>query len=248
MQKSNNSTVGGIVGRNVHGYVTNSTFNGKLLAQHVGGIIGADYKAETVQKVVSGSGSVTALSKDILTTYSSVKYVNENGADIENFINLKLGENTLTYLSENLNNFYTHEVDGPEGGEKELKLKAKAKLFGLFIGLTDEDDFDRYSLNCMVDDDKNPVTPDVEAIKIELVNKELIINGIGATVQEEIDITIEEKTKEFVSCYAIDSADYNNLILYVIGFKVTSFDSWMQADFLSDNNIVYMGKVVKSTT
>ena len=119
------ANAGGIVARNVLGYVINSSFNGKVYGKHVGGIISADYLPDTIKGVVSGSGLLADICKNSLP--SEVSYTG-----ITNFTNVAVGEDAIKYLNNNINKFYSSEVINGV-----LTINYKSRALGVLIGLTD---------------------------------------------------------------------------------------------------------------
>ena len=131
-------TIGGIVGRNIYGTVTDSTFTGKIVAYFTGGIIGAEYQTSSLNKVVSGSGAIYDESRLAVLPDSNIAYKATSSSEaIQHLTNTAISVETLAYWLNNLNKFYSiRNIECEDISEDGVIVYNK--VLGLCVGVTDK--------------------------------------------------------------------------------------------------------------
>ena len=235
--------VAGIVGRNVYGVVSNAHFDGELFGYFTGGIVGANYDAETLMKATTGSGAISYECKtnSYLVPSNEVEYY-QNETRINNFSYLSLSRNTLTYLIENSNKYYTYKND--ENNEELMKITVKSKVLGLVVGLS----YEKYANNnepiftvenIIAKTDKNDTTTTDtidDTYNIHLDSDKIVFNSDtiqGVTYKDKVDnvelLKIDEENSvvyNFANVNVLTMSTGKNYVMYLVGAKATSFDSW----------------------
>ena len=133
--RNSNISVGGILARNINGVITNAEFNGIVFGNIVGGIMAANYSSEIFNKNTGAGGLIDAENVELIVPNSEVSY----GTSINNYTNLTLSERTLDYFIENIHKFYSYrEVTKTVGDTTETEMmQYKYRAFGLFAGMSD---------------------------------------------------------------------------------------------------------------
>lgn len=223
-KETSENTVAGIIGRNINGVVTNATFNGKLLSQYTGGIIGSNYKSKTLKTISSGAGALSDTCKTIqkLLPINEVVYKNAE-TPIINLSNTSISQQTWVYFMENLAKFYSNKalVGGEDNFAQSLTYK---KVLGLCVGLTDNENYvvSNYGLN---------------------KNGDLVFNGVDYAENtsvgyiEKANLSVYEKDNiKHTTPYA-NIINYSSLgeavkslkrtyVAYITGTIVKTFDAW----------------------
>ncbi len=204
---TDNTTVGGIVGRNVLGFVSDVKFDGKLFGLYVGGIIGADFKGIDLINLNSGSGAIYEECKFAVPT--KITYLN-----FENTItNATISRDTLLYLIENLNRFYTFSTT--TNSYFDSSTINRIRVLGLGIGL--QSDGINMNLIYGYDNDKNFV-----------INGEINIpTKVGKLENEYYDMP-------YMNLLTDNEIEEDYYILYSIGAVAGSFNSWTRENYGND--------------
>ena len=212
-------TVAGIVGRNVYGTIANARFDGELFGHFTGGIVGANYDQTTLSKRTTGSGAISleCISNKYLIPSEDVKYY-ENLNMINNLSNVSLGKSTLEYLVGNLYKYYTYAINDevPTLAGKTIEVR----VLGLVVGLSYKD--------------SDIVSKTGDTYNISLTNDMITFNSIstiGVTYKEQVtDVILSnsgaEVKHEFTNVNVMNLSTGSNYVMYLVGAKATSFDSW----------------------
>ena len=229
-------TVGGIVGRNVHGNVNNVSFNGDLFAYFTGGIIGVNYSGNIIKQPEVGNGALNNSCKnDNVIPTSDITYI---GAE-NNLTNLTITESTIVKMIDNSTNFYSYEK--PDAETPTLsQLTTKYKVMGMLIGLNYnnqtrlfvKDNGSAYKVDYAIDAGKN------------------ITFNTGANIKnsEEIeDVILKENKTDATNNIVYTFEQVNQIIfgkgtcvIYLVGSNVSSFNSWnASADGYSSEYVLF---------
>jgi len=133
--RNSNISVGGILARNINGVITDVEFNGVVFGNIVGGFMAANYSSDIFNKNTGAGGLIDTENVELIVPSSEVSY----GTGIINYNNLTLSERTLDYFIENIHKFYSYrEVTKTVGDTTETEMmQYKYRAFGLFAGMTD---------------------------------------------------------------------------------------------------------------
>ncbi len=239
IKTNKDSIVGGIVGRNINGVITNAFFDGKLFADFVGGIIGTDYvENDTYKKFYTASLSLECSNNESLIPNNIVEYydINSGSYPIENYANLLISKNTLTYMLENSNKFYAFK----KANNLNASIIGK-KVFGLVVGLTNKTNivgnygFDKDKM-MLIFNKEAQIVPEVGTFDVKVENGKLI--SAVATDEDTFNIGYVNIIKE--SGIIPEELKNNVCVTYVIGSNVTVMDIWSTSVY--GNDILVFGE------
>jgi len=229
------ATTGGIVGRNILGYVHDSSFNGKTYSYFTGGIIGTDYTAQLWYTKTAGAGSITADCKDVLQLDNlSVQYDSiTNRVD-----NIAIGIDAVNYYITKATDFYGYEIDE---NATEIEFLGYAKVMGLYIGMTNDlEEYDGMSFES-IDDKGTPETSDDETNMYLRVSK---------TAENYLKMNLSAEKDKSIKQTELSTGDTNHIDLYqishestavmlLIGAEVTNMDSWSRTVGYLNDYVLY---------
>lgn len=169
-----NISVGGILARNINGVITNVEFNGVVFGNIVGGIMAANYSSDIFKNNTGAGGLIDAENVTLIVPSSEVSY----GTGINNYNNLILSERTLDYFIENSHKFYSYrEVTTIVGAETKTEMmQYKYRAFGLFAGMSDIDN------NTATDAFDSKITN----IEYNTKDKKIILNGTENSIENKV--------------------------------------------------------------
>lgn len=214
------STAGGIVGRNLNGYINSSAFSGEIISFYAGGIMGADYTYETFINRTSGSGAIDRNNLNVLLE-NKVEYTS-NGIELNQFSDLSISKDSIEYWLDNTREFYSYQVNQTDF-DSAINY---SKVLGLFVGLrTNGIDYSgiTYGLSdygfIIYPTDSNITNSEVGLVQ----NANLIGN-----VQYDLP---------YANIFTSITVDYT-YITYIVGSSVSAFDSWTRNSY-DDEMIVF---------
>ena len=232
------STVGGIVGVNINGSVSNSNVNGKLMGNFVGGIVGADYSHNVVNTNdwvntafykrlrEGGSGSLN------FTMEQFISVVPEKLTYVTNaYTNVSITKSTLDYWYENSSYFYSYKSNSNAQGFDYTKtldeLINRKNVLGLLVGQY----VNKPELICYGCNVENISQADFNFV----INGSAHITDVGTlnNLQLSKNCAINLENVNFVSNY------HSNFITYVCGAEVESFNGWLRNDY-GDEILVFI--------
>lgn len=241
--KNNNSTdtvVGGIVGRDFEGCVSNCTFDGKLLAYITGGIIGGDYSAEYLSNHQSNPGALTQVCKEQLISYGATTTLKLSQDKTNDIKQNKVGVNALMYWFENRDLFYFY--DEPINDQTPVQ-PSRRRVLGMIVGVTinyeDPAHINKYVLTY---NDGLEVSKDVNDNRKNIYDI-LVDNGVEAGTEDDLLLFEGEDNKKQV--YVIDNnpSEFTfdkAYVMYITGAYANSVDGWM-GDAYTEEMIVFGG-------
>lgn len=206
--------VAGTVGRNVFGTISNCEYNGELFGYFTGGIVGADYNEVILLTASVGSGALSGeckLNKNLIP-FQSVQYV-KDGTEIKHLRNVSISRGAFNYMVENSKKYYSYrKVDGGAGSLEAIMVKGR--VLGLVAGLSCKDVILKDGNEMMINIGENTVT----------------FNGGKETMEPKTEtITLQPDLGvefAFENINTFNAGLGANRLMFVVGSKVTSFDSW----------------------
>lgn len=222
------TTVGGVVGRNFGGTISNCYFDGVILGSFAGGIIGSEYKVSTLKHVTNGTGALTdecKLNANLLVE-GTVTY--KNGDTISHLSNNAISIDTLNTMLQNLVNFYS--ID--EAKTNFSEALNYYKVLGIFIGSTD--DTTGYKVTEFgLKKENNTVTKlvfnssDCEPVGFGYIETDVV--GVGTSTK------LKWPTSYVINDGSIVNGDY---IAYLVGAKFDGYDAWSGNSY-SDESVIF---------
>lgn len=236
IKTNSESMVGGIIAKNVNGVVNHASFDGKLMASYVGGIIGADY-VEKDNKFFTGTLN-SSCQNGLVSNQTKFKI---NGVDVTKNKELSISTNTVKYLLENMDKFYTYtrrntfesSVDG-------------RRVLGLAVGLSNATDnafanygFDlRYTkliFNHTVADNETFNTPVAGSYFTTIDgNKLMSTDKDNSVLQLPYANVIQDKDGKLLS----KDDDGRVFVTYIIGSNVQVMDVWSKSLYSKEMLII----------
>ena len=230
-------TIGGIIGRNIYGVVTDSISDAKIIGYYTGGIVGSNYKYQTLQKVSSSSGAVTEdcrKNAKLIPTSQVIYKANESATPVVNFKNTGLTINSLSYFVQNTNKFHT--VSQNEGTFS--KAVVYNRVLGLCIGLTDDPTYVINSYGVEGGDEKllmfnaqsYNVSPQIGVVTIKVGEKKDIDQEWPCSnVLKISDLKLTDKEgNEITGTY----------MTYITGAVISEYDAWERNRYAADMLII----------
>ena len=220
---------GGIVGRNVDGYVVNNHFNGQVNAKFTGGIIGTDYNQAFIKVPRQGTNAINADCLDVVLKDKPIYTL--NGIELTNYSSNSISIETLTYLFENLEQFYSYRSNTQTFNDS----ISYGKVLGLFVGASSENS--KIVRNYGLDDIDNPTALVFNADKdISSVGILTNANLLGDVYQNEASET--KYDLPYANIIRLNGIEYD-YVCYPVGVELGSFDNW--------NGLNYSGELLVLT-
>lgn len=245
-------TIGGIVGRNLFGTVASSHFDGNILAYYTGGIIGANYNDITMLTMPSGTGAFAAENKANVNNQNIsnvipngyVKYFDMAEQEIQNLSNVSISESTFNNMLENASKCYIYKnLEVEESDEDLANFIVRNRVLGVVVGITFvQRDADGNEIQPPLIEQVTSINPktDVEEIRwaMEKVGNSYKFNTGNSTLGYELErdfVLIDNPEPSVDAVYKFKNFNivYDTnyeipQIMYLIGAKATSMNSWKE--------------------
>ena len=231
-----NTTVGGLVGRSVNGFVKNSSFKGNLMAYFTGGIVGSQMDSVVLGAPSTAIGSLTEECRlaSVIPNENLIYIIDSK--PIKNLENVKLDVSTISYWQENMSSFYSYV----EERYNFVAAISYSRVLGLAVGTlqTGNDNVEKgiyktktFIENFGYDSDKNQfvINGDKQIDKVGMV-EEANLNGAVYNTPFTNIVDLPEVSGSFV--------------MYLIGTKITDFDSWARNGY-SNEMVTFTNQPVK---
>ena len=256
------NTVGGIVGRNVGGTLNNATYNGKLFANIMGGIIGVENNISTLKY----SDTISSESKELAfngfeeddtdPTDMKIKDVvyKENANLVDNYQNCSISIESFNYWLENMAKIYRYTIDT----DSNLQTRA-IRCLGLFVGRSNNTLLSGIKINTIKNlgidttitlltfDNAGTMAKDVVLGEYVVDDDELWKRTIvNARLSASVNYTFIKNTIPTFDISGVSADNVKNSEIYlmaIVGRQEDSFDSW-DGEIADINNHVYQGRIL----
>ncbi len=230
-----NTTVGGLVGRSVNGYIKNSKFSGKLLGLYTGGVVGTILDKDVFTMPSSAIGSLNYACASDYVVPNDVKYFDE--AEIQYIDNVSLSIDSLNYWLENLSSFYSYRAGRPSLIDAILYRK----VLGLAVGTIQAN----FELNTKYNNEQI-----VSKYGYDAANKQITFNGdfdidtVGMVANANLPEGIKYNTP-FANVINTISGISGTYVMYVVGANLGSLDSWARDSYTTQMCILTNEQIVE---
>lgn len=220
--KTELSTVGGIVGRNIEGWIDDCIADGWINAYFVGGVIGADYTYDVVNKTSGGYGIPTSNTKQsvLANVKLGVKYANF-GRYEDNKVGISLIQNLI-----NVQDSYYSYNTLYNGGESESLIIANS-VFGIIVGLTDRD----MSVKSNGFENEYLVASLSESGVTSKVDCKISSSGVASKLESGESLSSGDIPITAIDLFEITNLDFSKskyefTFLYLIASENATYDYW----------------------
>ncbi len=232
LKTNTTSTAGGIVGRNLYGYIHSVDFNGELLSFYTGGIIGADYTFDTFNNRTTGVGSIDNNSKSVLPTRKEDISYNYQGRTLSQYNDLKLSLDTIQYLVDNMSDYYSYSL-GAEDFSSSINY---GRVLGLFVGIADNQISYADTTYAVIG---NNFVINYDTSSSSIINSQVgLINDANLYTGATYDLPYSNIFKVGAGSASNNivsgiNVDYT-YVTYFVGVSVGSFDSWSRRGYSAE--------------
>lgn len=215
------STAGGIVGRNIAGYMHNCIMYGDVDAEFSGGLVGSDYSYDLILNQ-NRYATPTTSSRIVYTYTLNSGVINYQGVSSSNE---RYNNNVISkeYLDNFIAKASTYYVFNSNYGNEDNNLIIPKRVYGLFIGLTDNN----------------------FGISLELSSKDIKVN-LGEENVKTYEVTISGNTYNITAQNLVISG-YNTKLLYFVGYQGSSYDYWTTTLGLSNKFVILSSSGLEAT-
>jgi len=222
--------VGGIIGRNVFGSVVNACFDGELSAYYTGGIVGANYSNRILINSTTGAGTISAECRQngYLIPQNQIVYKKDNVA-ISNFSGVSLTRKSLDYMINSYSKYYSYKNTTVAIPDLE-DITVENRVLGLIVGLSYDNEASTLISSIVGKDASGKyninVTDELVVFNAEPSDKINMETIEDVLLFEDAEVPTNNVEFDFVDVNLINLGGSKHYVLYLVGAKSTSFDSW----------------------
>lgn len=234
-----NTVVGGVVARNINGFVSDVKFEGVVQSGNITGVIMAtNYSKETFASNTGASAITNSSNLNLVVPNGSTFTYKENNEPI-GFSNLVISESALKHLMDNISSFYTYAKYESESVDSLIQNNFRA--FGLLVGMTDKVDS---LVEYVYYDNGKQIILNNATKPSNFEEKEVYVNLLPGEALIKLETNKyyikEDGSFGLVSGGSVDKIKTFNkkldyvYTIYITGAKVETFDNWDRSSFSED--------------